>query len=169
MLCISCPGQPGDITLAAVQAITEMHEYELNHTNPKMKPTIDNKDWPKMLKSNEQYFILKHSELHILLAYVIHEQVTWPLAIDNPTGNYAMPVAELIACTPHERNGKPDPVFIVNSGVVLDDLTTVFHDTLSWTYMKNFVQPRDGHGAYQALFNQYLGPNNVNNQSAASE
>jgi hypothetical protein len=35
--------------------------------------------------------------------------------------------------------------------------------------MKDFVQPRDSRGAYCALFNHYLGPNNVNNQSAASE
>jgi hypothetical protein len=45
--CISCPCQPGDITLATVQAFTEMHEYKLNHTNPETKPIIDNKDWPK--------------------------------------------------------------------------------------------------------------------------
>jgi hypothetical protein len=36
-------------------------------------------------------------------------------------------------------------------------------------YMKDFVQPRDGCGAYQAHFNHYLDPNNVNNQSATSE
>jgi len=40
---------------------------------------------------------------------------------------------------------------------------------MSWTYMKDFVQLRDGRGVYCALFNHYLGPNNVNNQSAASE
>jgi hypothetical protein len=72
---------------------------------------------------------------------------------------YAMPVAEMTACSPHERNGKPDPVFIVNSGMVLDDLADMFCDTLSWMYMKDFVQPRDGCSAYQALFNHYLGPN----------
>jgi hypothetical protein len=35
--------------------------------------------------------------------------------------------------------------------------------------MKDFVQPRDGRGVYRTLFNHYLGPNNENNQSAASE
>jgi hypothetical protein len=81
MLCILRPCQPGDVTLAAVQAFTEMREYELNHTNPEMKPMIDDKDWPKTFKSIEQYFCLKCSELHIPLAYVIHEQVTLPPAM----------------------------------------------------------------------------------------
>jgi hypothetical protein len=54
--------------------------------------------------------------------------------------------------------------------MVLDDLADIFCDTLSWTYIKDFVEPRDGRGAYRALFNHYIGrPNNVNNQSAASE
>jgi hypothetical protein len=75
----------------------------------------------------------------------------------------------MVACTPHERNGKLDPVFIVNSGMVLDDLAKMYCDTFSWTYMNDFVQSRDGRGAYRARFNHYLGPNNVNNQSAASE
>jgi hypothetical protein len=146
-----------------------MHEYELNHTNPKMEPTIDEKDWPKTFKLIKQYFTLKCGKLHIPLAYVIHEQVTLPHATDDPAGNYAMPVVEMVAPTPHERNGKPDPVFIVNSRMVLDELVNMFHDTLSWTYMKDFIQPRDGRGAYRALFTHYLGPNNVNNQSAALE
>jgi hypothetical protein len=123
------PCQPGDVTLAAVRAFTGMHKYELNHTNPEMKPMINDKDWPKMFKSIEQYFTLKHGELHIPLAYVICEQVTLPPAADDPAGNYMMPVAEMIAHTPHERNGKPELVFIVNSGMVLDDLADMFHDT----------------------------------------
>jgi hypothetical protein len=64
-LCILHPCQPGDVILAAVQAFTEMHEYELNHTNPEMKPMIDDKDWPKTFESIEQYFTLKRSKLHI--------------------------------------------------------------------------------------------------------
>jgi hypothetical protein len=79
--------------------------YELNHTNSEMKPTIDNKDWPKTFKLIEQYFTLKHGKLHIPIAYVIREQVTLPPTADNPTGNYAMPVAEMIVCAPHERKG----------------------------------------------------------------
>jgi hypothetical protein len=50
---ILCPCQPGDVTLATVQAFTEMHEYKLNHTNPETKPTIDDKDLPKMFESIE--------------------------------------------------------------------------------------------------------------------
>jgi hypothetical protein len=71
----------------------------LNHTNPEMKPMIDEKDWPKMFESIKQYFTLKHSKLRIcLVAYVIREQVTPPPATDDPAGNYAMLVAEMIAC-----------------------------------------------------------------------
>jgi hypothetical protein len=45
----------------------------------------------------------------------------------------------------------------------------MFQETMSWMYMKDFVQPRDGHGAYRTLFNHHLSSNNVNNQSAALE
>jgi hypothetical protein len=84
---ILCPCQPGDVTLAAVQALTEMREYELNHTNPETKPTIDDKDWPKTFESIEQYFTLKRGKLHIPLSYVLGEQVTPPPSADDPAGN----------------------------------------------------------------------------------
>jgi hypothetical protein len=101
--------------------------------------------------------------------YVIWEQVDPPTAADDPADNYAMPVKEKITRAPHERNGQPDPIFITNSGKVLNNLADMFRETMSWTYMKDFVQPRDGSGVYRTLFNHYLSPNNVNNQSAASE
>jgi hypothetical protein len=78
-------------------------------------------------------------------------------------------VEEMIARAPHERNGQLNPVFIINSGKVLDNLAGMFQETMAWTYMKDFVQPRDGQGAYCTLFNHHLSLNNVNNQSAALE
>jgi hypothetical protein len=42
-------------------------------------------------------------------------------------------------------------------------LADMFWETMSWMYMKDFVQLRDGHGAYCALFNHHLSPNNVIN------
>jgi len=166
---IARPCDHADITLDAVRAYAEMRDYELNYENPETKPTIDDKDWPKTFEALEQYFTSKRGEYHIPLAYVIRDEVDPPAPADDPEGNYATPVEEMIARAPHERNGQLDPVFIINSGKVLDDLADMFRETMSWTYMKDFVQPRDGRGAYLALFNHYLGPNNVNNQSAASE
>jgi hypothetical protein len=168
-ICIARPCNHADITLDAVHAFAKMCDYELNYENPERKPTIDDKDWPKTFEALEQYFTLKCGEYHIPLAYVIWEQVDLPAAADDPADNYAMPVEEMIARATHERNGQPDPIFIINSGKVLDNLADMFQETMSWTYMKDFVQPRDGRGAYRALFNHYLGPNNVNNQSAALE
>jgi hypothetical protein len=168
-ICIARPRNHADITLDAVRAFAKMCDYKLNYENPERKPTINDKDWPKTFEALEQYFTLKCGEYHIPLAYVIREQVNLPAATDDPADNYAMPVEEMIARAPHERNGQPDPIFIINSGKVLDDLADMFQEAMSWTYMKDFVQPRDGRGAYRALFNHYLGPNNVNNQSAALE
>jgi hypothetical protein len=84
----------------------------LNYENPGTKPTIDDKDWPKTFEALKQYFTLKHGEYHIPLAYVIWEQVDPPTATNNPADNYAMPVEEMIARAPHERNGQLDPTFI---------------------------------------------------------
>jgi hypothetical protein len=103
-----------------------MHDYKLNYENPKRKPTINDKDWPKTFEALKQYFTLKRGEYHIPLAYVIREQVDPPTAADNPVDNYAMPVEEMIACALHERNGQPNPVFIINSGKVLDNLADMF-------------------------------------------
>ncbi len=168
-ICIMHPCNHADITLDAVHAFAKMCDYELNYENPKTKLTIDDKDWPKTFEALEQYFTLKHGEYHIPLANVIWEQVDLPTAADDPADNYAMPVEEMIAHALHERNGQPDPIFIINSGKVLDNLADMFRETMSSTYMKDFVQPRDGCGAHRTLFNHYLSLNNVNNQSAASE
>jgi hypothetical protein len=125
-ICITCPCNHANITLDAVCAFAKMRDYELNHENPKTKPTIDDKDWPKTFEALEQYFTLKHGEYHIPVVYVIWEQVNPPAAADDPAGNYATPVEEMIPCAPHERDGQPDPVFIINSGKVLNNLADMF-------------------------------------------
>lgn len=166
---ISRPCQAGDVTLAAVRDLQTMKDQDATHVNPEEKPTVNDKDWPKTFESIEQYFVNKRGELSLPLAYVIREQGDPANAADDPANTYATPVQEMIARAPHVTNGNPDPIFILNSGMVLDDLADMFRDTLSWTYMKDFVRTRDGRGAYRALYQHYLGPNMVNNLSAAAE
>ena len=38
-----------------------------------------------------------------------------------------------------------------------------------WTYIKPFQRARDGRGAFLALQNHYLGPNNIDNMASLAE
>jgi hypothetical protein len=48
-------------------------------------------------------------------------------------------------------------------------LSEIFLNTPSYQYMKPYAKANDGRGAYLALYNNYLGPNNTNNLAAAAE
>ena len=55
------------------------------------------------------------------------------------------------------------------SSKVWDLLYSIFQDHAAYQYMKPFKRARDGRGAYFALRDHYLGPNNVNNMATDLE
>jgi hypothetical protein len=90
-------------------------------------------------------------------------------ADEDPPTNYVTVREEMIACAPHETDVEPNAEFQINSGKVFDALTLIMREMAAWTYVKPFAKKHDRCGAITALYNHYLGPNNVNNQASAAE
>ncbi len=134
------------ITLAVVRAVCKLKEYEENYKAPDEKPKIDDKEWPKMFESIDDYLARINGEQNLPLAYVIRRNTAVPPDEDDPSTNYPTAVMEMIAQAPHGTAA-----------------------TVVWTYVKNHVHSRDGCMAYYAMFSHYLGPNNVDNQASQSE
>jgi hypothetical protein len=66
---------PAEITLVNVRALIGLRLSEENHKDPKDKPKIANKDWPKTMEAIEEYLRAYHGETGIPLAYVIRHLV----------------------------------------------------------------------------------------------
>jgi hypothetical protein len=69
---------PVDITLVNVRSIRELCTSEGKHEDPKVKPTIDDNDWPKTMEAFDEYFRAYHGETGIPLAYVIRAEPNVP-------------------------------------------------------------------------------------------
>ena len=61
------------------------------------------------------------------------------------------------------------PAFLEDNQTLFDLVLQVFHNNKCWVYAKGFVHARNARGAYWALHNHFLGPNNVDNQATAAE
>jgi hypothetical protein len=75
----------------------------------------------------------------------------------------------MIACVPHKTDDELNAEFQINSEEVFDGLTLVMREVAAWIYVKPLAKKSNGCGAITALYNHYLGPNNVNSQASAAE
>ena len=165
------------ITVAAIRSLRTLKEDEEAYTNPTDKPTINDKDWSKMLKNIEEYLATVLGETKIPLSYVIRTdpEVT-PHPADGPN-NYDTPQEEMVARAPHRvptagqdfADWPYNPVYQVDNWTVWILLKGLTVDLPCFTYLKPFQRRKDGRGAYYALYNQFLGPNNANNTASKAE
>ena len=157
-----------DITLENVRKMIPLQDHELFHENPEPDMKIDDKDWPTTFANLDEILINTLGEEEIPLFYVVRQnQVVTPEAGD-PETNYRSASAEMIGRAPHGENGN-NPMFQANNGKVMDIISKIFRDTISWTYVKGFVKDRDGRGAYWSAKGHYLGPNSINDQAGTAE
>jgi hypothetical protein len=75
----------------------KLKEYEENYKAPDEKPKIDDKDWPKMFESINDYLTRINGEQNLPLAYVIRCNTAVPPDEDDPSTNYPMAITEMIA------------------------------------------------------------------------
>ena len=61
------------------------------------------------------------------------------------------------------------PNFLADNIKVWELLSGLKHKHTCWMYVKPFQCARDGRGAFLALQNHYLGPNNVDNMASLTE
>ena len=89
------------ITVASIRTLRTLKEDEEAYTNPTDKPTINNKDWSKMLEDIEEYLATVLGETKIPLSYVVRtDPEVIPHAADGPN-NYDTPQEEMVARAPH--------------------------------------------------------------------
>ena len=168
---VSRPVQPGDVTLVSIRALRELKRAEDNHENPTKLPKIDPNDWPRTIEGIQDYFRRYLGSTGIPLAYVTRpDQAVTLAALDTTT--YVTPRDEMIARAPHyAANGyTPLPTCLEDRAKVWELMVQICANrTDCWVYIEPGQARLDGRTAFRRLYNNYLGPNKVDNQAAAAE
>ena len=168
---VSRPTLAGDVTLPAIRALRELKHAEDNHENPTKLPKIDPNDWPRTIDGIQDYLCRYLGSTGIPLAYVTRPEQAVTLAaldaIDYPT-----PRDEMIAHAPHHAaNGYTLlPTYLEDRAKVWELMVQICGNRADcWVYMEGGQARQDGRTAFHGLYNNYLGPNKVDNQAAAAE
>jgi hypothetical protein len=163
----------GQITLANIRALQGQRDKEEAHEDPD-PPTIEGEDWPKTLETIQEYLGACLGTTDIPLAYVIRRSIDpTPRPIDGWTSNEA----HMIARAPIVTNpGAIAGAILLYTETYKSDnkqvwlkLASICRDKDCWTYIRRHQRAQDGRQAYWALYNHYLGANNVDNMSAKAE
>ena len=160
-----------DVTLAAIRALCELKHAEDNHENPTKLPKIDPNDWPHTIDGIQDYLRQYLGSSGIPLAYVTRPKQVVTLAALDAT-NYPTPRDEMIARAPHHAaNGyTPLPTYLEDCAKVWELMVQICGNRADcWVYMEGGQARQDGRMAFRGLYNNYLGPNKVDNQAAAAE
>ena len=79
----------------------------------------------------------------------------------DPATGWASKADKLIGWAPIRAKGNPVPNFLTDNIKVWELLSGLTCMHACWRYVKPFQHARDGQGAFLALRDHYLGPNNV--------
>lgn len=160
---------PPNVTLASVRTVRELRLSEQSYDTPHESPTINDRDWPRTIEALEEYFRNYLGETKIPLAYVIRKDRNVP-ADPDPSANYSTVQAEMIRRAPQvNAAGEELPTYASDNRKVWELLSSICREHECWTYIKPAQRSQDGRRAFLALFNHYLGPNNVDNMASAAE
>ena len=162
------------ITLARIDnaRIRFRQTLEVAHKPPDAadRPQISEKDWPKFFEQCLSYMNQLHGTSGTPLGYVIRPDEAVPLSATDPTANYYRIEDEMIARAPMlDANGDETPEFQYDNATFFNELELMVGPTEHVTHIKAFKRDKDGRGAYLALFDNKLGPNNAQTTAAKTE
>ena len=177
------------ITLAAVKKLKAQELLEKNHKDPVTVPTIDFKNWPKTMDAVDQYIKGHRGVDGSSLGYITRKtsKLFPPPAADDPTMGdvdsvYMSHDDEVVArhriidlpsvtttLLLHEKSGPFTEEFMSDRKKVWDLLCSLFQDTDAVTVIKPYKIKCDGRGAFLAIWDHYLGPNNVDHMANEAE
>ena len=177
------------VTLPQVKTMRPQIQQEDTAKDPAVVPTIDAKNWPRTMESVENYIRGHLGVDKTPLKYVIRVDLFPPPAANDPIfgaadSEYLSIDEEIIArhrivdrsiaaagmtAEDHEKSGPFAGTFRTDNTRVYDLLVGIFAETDSHVVLKPFKKQRNGRGAWRALFQHYLGPNNVDHLAAAAE
>ena len=177
------------VTLAQVRTMKPQILQESTAKDPTVVPTIDMKNWPRTMESVESYIRGHLGVDKTPLSYAIRVDLFPPLAADDPIFGAADSVyhsvddeiiarhrivdrsaaATGVSAEEYEKNGPFGGTFCTDNTRLYDLLVGIFADTDAHVVLKPFKKQRNGRGAWRALYQHYLGPNNVDHMAAAAE
>ena len=177
------------VTLAQVKTMKPQILQETTAKDPAVAPTIDVKNWPRTMELVENYIRGHLGVDKTPLSYVIRVDLFPPPAAGDPIFGTADSVYHSIddkiiarhrivdrsaaaagmTAEDHEKVGPFAGTFRTDNTRVYDLLVGIFAETDSHVVLKLFKKQRNGRGAWRALFQHYLGPNNVDHLAAAAE
>ena len=177
-----------DIQLGAVRKAKAMQIQEKNHSDPTTIPVFDAKNWPKTMEMLDTHIAGYRAQDGSRMNYMTRQDLfPPPAATDISYGRagstYNSPDEEITArhriidqsvatasLADHEKSGPFTEDYICDRGKVFDIITVVFASSAgALTIIKPFKKSRDGRGAFLALWNHYLGPNNVDHMAGGAE
>jgi hypothetical protein len=159
-----------DIDIYTVRSITELKTTEESWKNPTSDqiPKIDPNDWAKNIDSIDQYLGGFLGMTGVPLPYVTRKDQVVVADDDDP--NYATDDEEMIARAPHYgANGRLTPTFIADNKAVWMLVYALLREKECYSFIQPFLRKTDGRKAVWALYNHYLGPNNMNLMASAAE
>ena len=178
-----------NISLAAVKKMKTQELLEKGHKDPIIVPAIDFKNWPKTMDSIEHWIRGHRGVDGSSLGYVIRksDNLFPPTAADDPTMGAADSVYmshddEVVArhriidqasatrtLAQHEKSGPFTEEFLSDRKRVWDLLSSFMDSTDAVTVIKPHKIKCDGRGAFLAIWNHYLGQNNVDHMANEAE
>lgn len=158
-----------DITITSVRAVKVHREWE-NHHKDVDPPTLQTKDWPKMIEAIEEWLRGCLGTTKIPLAYVIRPTIEVIADGNDPATDYSSSVKELIARAPiKDADGTYVQDYLADREMVWDKLSSLLRGNDCFSYMRSGQKNTDGRMAFLGLKDHYLGPNNVDNMAASAE
>ena len=154
------------MTLAHVRELRDLREQESQATEPEA-PKVDTNDWAKTMDAIREYFRGCLGTTGVPLSYVIRENEAVPA--EDPEGGYDNPIDEMEARAPIRDGANFTATFLVDRRAVWDKLAALTRDHSCWTHVRVAQRTRDGRRGFLALYDFYLGPNNVGNAASAAE
>lgn len=159
--------EPADIQLDEIRKIRSLRDWELAHEDPKVPENlINNRDWTKTMDGIVEHLRNCLGSTGIPLAYVVRESIaitgdpTWPTFQD-----------EMINRAPIMNAGTTiyNEIYLQDNQEVWNIISSLTREHPCWTYVKPAQKKRDGRAAFKALYDHYLGPNNVDTMATTAE
>lgn len=165
-----------EITVDAVNALSNRRDWEKEHDDPKPPELKFGKNWTRTIDIIENYLRECLGTTNIPLSYVIRDEVIPKADADDPAAGYPDITDEMAARAPHVNN--PNAIqadweyqqyYRTDNVTVYNKIVELTRDHDCWTYVKDAQKTRNGRKAFHNLKTHYLGRHNIDNLATSAE
>ena len=158
---------PAQINAKMIREHKPKRHEQLQHKNPEKAdyPKIG-KDWPKNFDAIDELLKNVYDSKGVPLGYLTRMDIEVTPNAEDPEENYLTVQEEMIARCPDDTNSVR---YKTANAQLWDVLAYMCRDHEAWIHIKPAQWTKDGRQAYEYLFDNYLGPNNVDHQAKRAE